>query len=417
MDQAALGKKALDNQEYVAAVEHYTAALKSSPTSPDYYIQRSTAYQRLKRYTEALDDANHAVVNAQKRAKKESIVEAQFRRGCALYCLGRFGDAEFVLGIVKDMKDDHKMAGMWMSKTHMSLKLLADDDEKRKCTVKATPDLDVSSAASGSANGHAAGTTSTSPATGASSAPPISTPPPAPQQTPVDKIRHEWYQNPSNVYFTLLVKGVPTDKAQVDIREHSLSISFPLVTGSSYDLTLDPLFAAVDPAKSISRIFPTKMEIVLVKATPGQKWSALESSEPVAGKAESAVEGNDGQADAVKRAVFTQSRPAAPAYPTSSKSGPKDWDKITKDLRQADHVGSGEDGKTSHLDEDDDYEGGDEANHFFKKLFKDASPEVQRAMMKSYTESNGTALSTNWEEVSKGKVETSPPTGMEARKW
>ena len=38
-------------------------------------------------------------------------------------------------------------------------------------------------------------------------------------------------------------------------------------------------------------------------------------------------------------------------------------------------------------------------------------------MMKSYTESNGTALSTNWEEVSKGKVETSPPTGMEARKW
>ena len=177
------------------------------------------------------------------------------------------------------------------------------------------------------------------------------------------------------------MKGVPTDKAQVDIREHSLNISFPLVTGSSYDLTLDPLFAAVDPAKSISRIFPTKMEIVLVKATPGQKWSALESSEHVAGTAESAVEGDDGHADAVKRAVFTQSRAAAPAYPTSSKSGPKDWDKITENLRQADRVGSGEDSRKSHLDEDDDYEGGDEANHFFKKLFKDASPEVQLSLI------------------------------------
>jgi len=68
-------------------------------------------------------------------------------------------------------------------------------------------------------------------------------------------------------------------------------------------------------------------------------------------------------------------------------------------------------------DDDDDYEGGDEANHFFKKLFKGSSPEVQRAMMKSYTESNGTALSTNWEEVSKGKVDTLPPDGMEAKGW
>ena len=38
-------------------------------------------------------------------------------------------------------------------------------------------------------------------------------------------------------------------------------------------------------------------------------------------------------------------------------------------------------------------------------------------MMKSYTESNGTSLSTNWEEVSKGKVETLPPDGMEAKAW
>lgn len=37
--------------------------------------------------------------------------------------------------------------------------------------------------------------------------------------------------------------------------------------------------------------------------------------------------------------------------------------------------------------------------------------------MKSYQESNGTTLSTNWDEVKKGKVETKPPTGQEAKKW
>jgi suppressor of G2 allele of SKP1 len=38
-------------------------------------------------------------------------------------------------------------------------------------------------------------------------------------------------------------------------------------------------------------------------------------------------------------------------------------------------------------------------------------------MMKSYQESNGTALSTNWDEVKKGRVETKAPDGMIARRW
>ncbi len=38
-------------------------------------------------------------------------------------------------------------------------------------------------------------------------------------------------------------------------------------------------------------------------------------------------------------------------------------------------------------------------------------------MMKSYQESGGTVLSTNWEDVGKKKVEVSPPDGMIAKKW
>lgn len=87
---------------------------------------------------------------------------------------------------------------------------------------------------------------------------------------------------------------------------------------------------------------------------------------------------------------------AGPAYPTSSRSGPKDWDKI------------GEEG-------DEEEEAG--VNDFFKKLYSGATPEQQRAMMKSFTESNGTSLSTDWDDVSKRTVETVPPEGVEAKKW
>lgn len=402
MDAAAKGKQALAESKYQEAIEYYTAALKSAPTSPDYLIQRSTAFQRAKHYPSALRDANQAVIHAQKRAKREAIIEAQFRRGCALHSLERYGDAEFVFGIVKRMHEKHKMISTWMGRNQLSLDKLSADDERRQCHVKETPTEEEMAESSRSIED--LNTTSAPTASG----PAPSAPQAPPQQTPREKIRHEWYQNNDSVFFTLFAKGVPKDKAQIDIQERSLSISFPLASGSDFEFSLDPLCFPVVPEKSIPKIMGTKIEITLSKATPGQKWAALETSDPSA--ATSASTNNlSSQPDAVKRAVLSNK---GPSYPTSSKSGPKDWDKVVKDARQTD----GTDGKST-LEDDDDYEGGDEANHFFKKLFKDSSPEVQRAMMKSYTESNGTALSTNWDEVSKGKVETVPPDGMEAKQW
>ncbi|TMS32487.1 hypothetical protein L596_000317 [Steinernema carpocapsae] len=49
-------------------------------------------------------------------------------------------------------------------------------------------------------------------------------------------------------------------------------------------------------------------------------------------------------------------------------------------------------------------------------LYASCDADAQRAMMKSY-ESGGTVLNMNWEEVSKKKVEMSPPDGMEFKKY
>lgn len=87
-----------------------------------------------------------------------------------------------------------------------------------------------------------------------------------------------------------------------------------------------------------------------------------------------------------------------PAYPTSSKSGPKNWDSLP-------------------LDDGDDKEDGQDINGFFKTLYKGSTPEQQRAMMKSFLESNGTTLSTNWEEVKDKAVPTVPPQGVDVKPW
>lgn len=151
----------------------------------------------------------------------------------------------------------------------------------------------------------------------------------------------------------------------------------------------------------------TKIEITLQKQTPGQKWGALEGSSTNTTKL------------ADRSAISDISTSASgPAYPTSSRHGVKDWDKVASSLMEKKSKDKGKD--KDKKDDDDGNEsdgaesvdselGGDAVDGFFKKLYANADPDTRRAMVKSYVESQGTSLSTNWQEVSKGKMEAHPP--------
>jgi suppressor of G2 allele of SKP1 len=397
MDQASRGAAALSAGNFDEAIKEYTAAIALNSNSPDYFIKRSTAYQRASppQYDAALSDADTAVVLAHKRAKRELIAQAQLRRAIILFGLERYADAKFVLDVVKRLNEKEKTLPIWENKINQKMKALSEDDEKAKVTVKELPDIELQK-----------------PEPAATSQPTAATK--IPEQTPPSKIKHDWYQNNDKVYFTLLAKGVPKDRTTVEINDLSISITFPTIAGSTFEYSLDPLFAQISPSESTYTITPSKVELGLKKATPGIKWSKLEGTEAPQTSTNATA---GASSDPIKQAVLA-AETKAPAYPTSSKAGPKDWDAVARDLSRKPKVKTSDDDEGEQEWEEDDLEAeGDPASGFFKKLFKNADDDTKKAMMKSYQESGGTVLSTNWSEVSKKKVEISPPDGMEAKNW
>lgn len=211
----------------------------------------------------------------------------------------------------------------------------------------------------------------------------------------VDNVRYDWYQNGKNVDVSLFIKNAPKDKVQVEFANTSVSVSFPLATGSEFVYDFDPLCGSINTKESSFRVFGTKIELNLVKATD-IKWATLLKE----GAENTENEATKVSAEEAQKGLGVPSSSAF-LYPSSSKSGPKNWDSVAND----------------DIKEIEKTESDNDPNAFFRILYKNADPDTQRAMLKSYTESNGTALSTNWDEVSKKKMETSPPDGMEAKSW
>lgn len=324
---------------------------------------------------------------------------------------------------------DWNKAQIWRTQVLRFLEPLPEEDPARKITVDLTPkkpDLgpDVQPAKSNEVKGQVA-----RPA------------PPTPAPAPISTFRTQFYQSDTSITVAVfmkfsskeemervdvrfleggrcvVVKGVPRDPPILFIETHdrisvsksswraaSMKLEFALVkevSGKWPDFGTQSKFLPPSVAPNADSSLVGWLDVAPTSAGsstfegPSQKKIVSDSSHGSEESACSLTPAASLSTATSSKAGATTSK--APAYPTSSKSGPKDWDNIGKDD-----------------DEDDDAK---DVDHFFKQLYKGSTPEQQRAMMKSYVESNGTTLSTDWNEVSKGKVATNPPDGVEAKKW
>ncbi|XP_075220812.1 suppressor of G2 allele of skp1 [Lycorma delicatula] len=174
-------------------------------------------------------------------------------------------------------------------------------------------------------------------------------------------IKHDWYQTETHVTITILAKSVKPENVSVNFNEHSLDVIARLNEESTYSLHLDLAHAVLPPQCSF-KVLSSKIEIKLKKAE-GTRWVVLEGE------------------------------------PKTVEPKGRNWDKVVGEI------------------EDDKAEGEAALNALFQKIYSEGSDEVKKAMNKSFLESGGTVLSTNWSEVAKDKVDIKPPDGMEWRKW
>lgn len=180
----------------------------------------------------------------------------------------------------------------------------------------------------------------------------------------VSDFRYQWYQTDSSVIIDVFVKNIDKNSVGVKINNGtSVTVLFKTST-DTYEKTFD----LAHPVKSSSFVVGSvKMEIKLDKAS-AEQWIALLPTDPVPGE------------------------DAPHTYP-SSHIGHHDWDNIDESEGSA---------KDKNI------------NTFFQSVFENASDEGKRAMMKSFSESGGTVLSSDWNDVGDRKVEPNPPDGLQA---
>ncbi|OLY79091.1 Glucose-insensitive transcription protein 7 [Smittium mucronatum] len=208
--------------------------------------------------------------------------------------------------------------------------------------------------------------------------------------------KYEFYQNEDFIILDVFHKKKSDDELNIQFEKDSVQIKISNASGKT-ELNLEHLYKDIVPERSTYKTYTTKIELKLLKKSRGISWNQL----LLTGSSSQSLS-TPGIFNFVLFAKITCDIPnlylISAAYPTSNIKK-KNWDLIEKEIEKEDALN----------------DGGSEVSSLFSKIYKDSDDDTRRAMMKSYIESNGTTLSTNWNEVKKGPVSVKPPQGMEPK--
>ncbi|KAF5772295.1 putative CS domain, SGS domain, HSP20-like chaperone, tetratricopeptide repeat-containing [Helianthus annuus] len=352
-DLVTKAKEAFIDDHFELAVDLYSQAILIDPTNADLFSDRAQANIKLHNFTEAVSDANKAI------ELDRSNPKAYLRKGTACFNLEEYQTAKTAFEAGAALVPEDKRFGEWIKKCD-------------NCIAEENDELSTPSPAATSAEVVAktdAAPKETEPVNNVTPAKP--------------KYRHEFYQKPEEVVVTIFAKGIPAESVTVNYGEQILSVSID-VPGEEKYVFQPRLFGKIVPANCKYNILSTKIEIRLAKVEPIH-WTSLEFNNNIV----------------VARSSIVSTGNRRPVYPSSKPT--KDWDKLEAQVKKE--------------EKDEKLDGDAALNKFFREIYSDADEDTRRAMSKSFVESNGTVLSTNWKEVGAKEVEGTPPDGMELKKW
>eukprot|EP00252_Welwitschia_mirabilis_P027817 TRINITY_DN9687_c0_g2_i2.p1 TRINITY_DN9687_c0_g2~~TRINITY_DN9687_c0_g2_i2.p1 ORF type:complete len:376 (-),score=94.87 TRINITY_DN9687_c0_g2_i2:389-1516(-) len=363
--------EAFIDEDYVQAVDLYTQAISLEPSKAAFYASRAQAHLKLENFTDVVADANKAI------ELDSSLSKAYLRKGMACFSLEEYHTALDAFKAGAALDPQNSLFKKWISKCEAQIHE-EDSTDAKQSHASCLQDNGLNSSPAPLKD--TAAVQNSEPVPSAVN----SNPPLQPGST---KYRHEYYQSSTEVVVSVFAKGLSKENVTIDFGEQFLSIIINRPGEDTYFLQ-KRLFAKIIPAQCKFSILSTKIEIRLAKADLIQ-WSSLDyiKDQPVVHKPSTSV-GADAQ---------------RPKYPSSNKKSNTDWDKLEAQMKKE--------------EKEEKLEGDAALNKLFRDIYQDADDDTRRAMLKSFTESNGTVLSTNWKEVGAKRVEGTPPQGMEMKKW
>ncbi|KAI3800194.1 hypothetical protein L1987_35504 [Smallanthus sonchifolius] len=357
-DLATKAKEAFIDDHFELAVDFYSQAILIDPENPDLFSERAQANIKLKNFTEAVADANKAI------ELDPSNPKAYLRKGAACFGLEEYQTAKTAFEAGSALAPEETRFSDWIEKCD-------------KCIAEEVGELPTKSSDAAPANVVAPSSSTEDAEQVMDISSEVIVTPSKP------KYRHEFYQKPEEVVVTIFAKGLPANSVSVDYGEQILSVTID-VPGEDAYIFQPRLFGKIIPTKCRYDVLSTKVEIRLAKAE-SIHWTSLEFVN------NSLVVQRSNVSTAIQKPSYPSSRPT------------KDWDKLEAQVKKE--------------EKDEKLDGDAALNKFFRDIYKDADDDTRRAMRKSFVESNGTVLSTNWKEVGSKMMEGTPPDGMEMKKW